>query len=166
MDKALSDKDIMRLLRGKANIMTYQELQKYNSLDDALGPHGALVLLYTTKNNYGHWVCVFRVNKDTVEFFDSYGYSPDDQLNFIPQYFRERNYGRYPHLTALLYESGYNIVYNEYQLQDEKKGVNTCGRWCVLRILMKDVPQKKFSEYFYNLGGDADKHAVLFTNEI
>ena len=99
MDIALSDKDIMRLIKGKANLLTYTELQKYNNIDQVLGPYSALVLLYETSKNFGHWVCVFKVNENTIEHFDSYGLKPDDELKFIPEYFREVNYEEIPHLT-------------------------------------------------------------------
>lgn len=165
MEKALSESDILDIIDGKARVMTYQELQKYNDLNKALGKHGAIVLLYTTSKNYGHWVALFKVNDNLVEFFDSYGYPPDDELKFVPEYFRKNNYGDYPHLTSLLYDSGYNIIYNEYQLQKEKKGINTCGRWVALRLLFRNIPQQIFSKYFYSKK-NPDKLAVELTNEI
>lgn len=148
MDIALSDKDIMRLIKGKANLLTYTELQKYNNIDQVLGPYSALVLLYETSKNFGHWVCVFKVNENTIEHFDSYGLKPDDELKFIPEYFREVNYEEIPHLTYLLYNSGYNVIYNEFKLQKKKKGINTCGRWVATRLIYRMIPQKVFAKFF------------------
>jgi hypothetical protein len=148
MDIALSDKAIMRLINGKANLMTYSELQTYDDIDEALGKNNAMVLLYETSKNFGHWVCVFKVNKNTIEHFDSYGMKPDDELKFIPEYFREVNYEKIPHLTYLLYNSGYNVIYNEFKLQKKKKGVNTCGRWVSVRLIYRVIPQKVFAKFF------------------
>ena len=148
MDIALSDKDIMRLIKGKANLLTYTELQKYNNIDQVLGPYSALVLLYETSKNFDHWVCVFKVNENTIEHFDSYGLKPDDELKFIPEYFREVNYEEIPHLTYLLYNSGYNVIYNEFKLQKKKKGINTCGRWVATRLIYRMIPQKVFAKFF------------------
>jgi hypothetical protein len=148
MDKALSNKDIMNLINNKANLLTYQELQNYDNLDDALGPYGALVLLYTTRKNFGHWVAVFKVNENTIEHFDSYGLAPDEELKFIPEYFRKVNYDKIPHLTYLLYNSGYNVIYNEYQLQKHMQDYNTCGRWVATRIKYRMIPQQQFAKFF------------------
>jgi hypothetical protein len=146
--KALSNTDIMNLIGGKANLMIYSQLQDYDDLDDVLGKYGALVLLYETSRNFGHWVCVFKVNNNTIEHFDSYGLKPDDEIKFIPEYFRKIAGADYPHLTALLYNSGYKVIYNEYQLQEKKSGINTCGRWVATRLNYRNIPQKKFAKFF------------------
>jgi len=148
MDRALSDKDIMKLIKNKANLMTYSELQEYDDLDDVLGKYGALVLLYETRDHFGHWTAVFRVNKNTIEHFDSYGLKPDDEIKFVPEYFRRLNYETIPHLTYLLYKSNYNVIYNEYKLQKKEPGINTCGRWVATRLKYRMIPQKKFAKFF------------------
>lgn len=138
----------MERIGGKANLLTYKELQKYKSLDEALGPYEAIVLLYETKDHFGHWVCVFKFDEDTVEHFDSYGLKPDDELKFIPENYRKVNYVDYPHLTALLYFSDYNVVFNEKKLQKHLKDVNTCGRWVTTRLNYRMIPQEEFADFF------------------
>lgn len=165
MEKALSDKDILRLINGKANLLTYQELQNYDNLDDALGKYGALVLLYTTRRNFGHWIAVFKVNKNKIEVFDSYGLIPDDEIKFVDSYFRKMNYQKIPHLTYLLYHSGYNVIYNEYQLQSQKPGINTCGRWVATRLKYRNIPQKKFAKFFLNYK-NPDKIVTHLTSNV
>lgn len=148
-EKAFSSSEILQIIDGKANLLTYSELEKYKTLDDALGKYGALVLLYQTKSkNYGHWVAVFKVNKNTVEFFDSYGIFPDDEIDFVPKNFRRVNYKKFRHLDQLLLDSHYKIIYNEYKLQSDELGTNTCGRWVAVRLLMRKVSQQKFAKFF------------------
>lgn len=163
MEIALSNYDILQMINYKSNLMTYPELTKYDNLDEALGKYGALVLLYETKQNYGHWVCIFKVNKNTVEHFDSYGYKPDDELKFIPNYFRKLNNEWYPHLTSLLYYSKYTVIYNEYRLQKKKKGINTCGRWVVTRLNYRMIPQDVFANFFLEYK-DPDKLVTYLTS--
>jgi len=162
MDEALSNNKIMKLINKKANLMTYSELKKYDNLDEALGPHDALVLLYETRENFGHWVTIFR-RGDLIEHFDSYGYFPDDELKFIPEYFRKVNGLDYPHLTALMYESGYKPSYNEYVLQSDKRDVNTCGRWVVARLILRHLPLDKFVKLFKNKDYSPDFLVTIFT---
>lgn len=142
---SLSSRDIQDLLPG-VDVKLYGELSDVRRLDELFeNPWNATVLLYETSEGYGHWVCVLRRGKRVVECFDSYGYVPDDQLGFIPATFRRKSEQDYPHLTKLLYESGYNVHYNDHPLQSHRKGVNTCGRWVVYRIRNAKLSEDAFA---------------------
>lgn len=164
--KSLSDGDIMFLLNEKANIMTYPELTKYHDLDEALGPHSALVLLYETKRKFGHWTLVFKLDNDTVEFFDSYSLMPDDELSFIPEHYRIENNELLPHLTYLLYNSGYNVEFNDYKLQAHVKDTNTCGRHVVARLLFRNMDIDNYVDMISETGMDPDTFVTVLTNNI
>ena len=61
---ALSDKQLMKLVKGRANLILYPDLHKYETIDEVLEPFGAAIILYvarTEPNIYGHWTCVFKV---------------------------------------------------------------------------------------------------------
>lgn len=156
--KSLSSDELLNLVKHKANLMVYSELTKYNDLDKAMGKYGCLILLYETKKNYGHWTCIIKrksinTNKIIIEHFDSYALMPDDELKFVPEYFRDIGKERLPHLTALLYNSGYPIEYNDHKLQEKMIDVNTCGRWVGMRINLKHLPIEEFIKLF-----KGDKH--------
>ena len=73
---ALSDKDILRLVGNRANIILYPDLHKYNTLDQILDPYDACVLLYEAKPRFGHWCCLLKtydINGALIEFFDQIG---------------------------------------------------------------------------------------------
>ncbi len=146
--KSLTNEDIMKLCNGKVNIMTYENLTSYDNIDKCLEPYGALIMLYETRNNYGHWVCILKHKKKKLEFFDSYGLMPDDELKFVPNNFREINNMMYPHLTYLLEKSGCNIEYNHTKLQSKLDDVNTCGRWVSMRVNMRNYALPKFVNFF------------------
>ena len=144
---SLSSEDVLEICKGKANLLTYPQLAEYTDLDDALGPHKALILLYETKKNYGHWVCVFRRDKDTLEFFDPYGTVPDDELKDIDMNFRKVNNELKPHLLSLMAKTGNKIIYNNFKLQKLENDINTCGRWTGLRILLRDMTIEQFKDF-------------------
>ena len=96
-----------------------------------------------------------------VEFFDPYGKFIDDQLEYIPVNFRKISNQDYPHLTALLYNSKYNLSYNQYPFQKLKDNIKTCGRWTALRIMFRDMPLDDFAKLFNN--SDSDNLATLLT---
>lgn len=153
-EKALSNFEIMDSIKHKGNMMTYEELVNFDNIDDALGKHGALVLLVETKNNSGHWICIFKTLSDNkkkepiISFFDSYALPVDDQLHFVNMKYREENDMLYPYLSYLLYKSPYPIEYNEHQFQELSPKINTCGRWVIMRLLLRDLPLKKFYKLF------------------
>jgi len=163
MKYSLSGDDIKRLTDGKCNIMTYPELNKYNSIRDVLGKYKALVILYLTSSNYGHWVCVFERDNNTIEFFDSYGYFPDDELNVIQDKVKRELNQMYPQLTKLLYNSGYKkIEYNEKQLQKFSPDINTCGRWVCIVLALRHMPLKQFQQIF---GVNGDQKVTELTSK-
>ncbi len=146
--KSFSDTDIMNVIDGKANLVTYDQLNKYKNLDQLLGPYKACVILYLTSSSYGHWVCIFKKGPKLIEFFDSYAIKPDSELLFVPQHFRKVSNQDYPHLSYLIYSSGYNIDYNSHKLQSKKEDITTCGRWVAIRLFLRDLSLQKFVKLF------------------
>ncbi len=146
--KSLSGEEVLMICDNKAKMYTYPELVKFNNIDDLLKPYGAIIILYLTKENYGHFCCIFKQNKTTISFFDSYGYLPDDQLKFAPMHFRKSHDQYYPHLTYLMYNSNYKIDYNNHVLQSSKKDIATCGRWTGVRILLRNLTNDEFADLF------------------
>jgi hypothetical protein len=149
-DIALSNTDILSLLHGKASIVLYPNLYKYNNIDDILGPYGACVLLFEAKPSYGHWVCIFKINETTLEFFNPYGGFPDDSLNYIPDDFKALSHQNYPILSKLLLISSYELTYNEHQFQQKNKDIRTCGRHCVVRLLHRHLSLEEYVDFLNN----------------
>jgi hypothetical protein len=153
-DIALSDKEVLQLVQGRANIILYPDLYKYEMLDEILEPYGACFLLYEAKKNYGHWCCVFKTDHNSIEMFDPYGGYPDTQLNYIPANFRKVSHQDVPHLSYLMYNSPYELSYNEHDFQGHKSDIKTCGRWCATRLIFRDTPLKQFARIFKRPNGD------------
>lgn len=147
--KSLSGDEVLKLCNNKANLLTYTQLLEFDDIDDAMGKHGALILLFETKPNYGHWTCVFRANKDSIEFFDPYGIKPDDEMKWCGKYMASICGRVVSHLSLLLYNSKYkNIYYNHGKLQKYIKNVNTCGRWVALRLAFRKLRLEPFIKLF------------------
>lgn len=152
---ALSDSEVLRLVDHKAKVIIYNELKKYNTLDELLHPHGAVFLLYETRPDFGHWVAVIKRNNDTIEFFDPYGIFPDEELQWTNTHTRKMLGQDVPYLTSLLYHSPYpNLEYNEHKFQKLKDDVNTCGRWSALRIATKEMSLEQFKKLFHGKNSD------------
>jgi hypothetical protein len=160
---ALSDKDCMKLVQGRARMVTYPELYKYKSLDELLGKEQAIFLLFELKPSYGHWCAVFKQDEDTIEFFDSYGTYLDNELKWIDVDYRKKSHQMYPYLTALFVKSPYkNLTYNEHKFQKHDNNIRTCGRWAALRLVFRDLPLDMFAKLFK--GKNSDDLVTILTS--
>lgn len=159
LKKMISNEDFHRMIPNvDGNIIKYADLQNYPSIYDLLpGPETFKIILIESKRNQGHWVCILRYNdsitkQDTIEFFDSYGGSPDGELSFIPDTMR-RMLGEGRKLLAPLIRTKHdttNFVYNKKRLQELNDEVCTCGRWSTLRIWcmqLRGMDLEQFQEF-------------------
>jgi hypothetical protein len=148
-----SDQDIRSFVSCK--VIPYEELSRYDTIDEVLSRDKCAIILYQIREDFGHWVAINKIH-DNIEFFDSYGYRPDEEFKFA-------KFNKKPYLTRLLIKSPYQIIYNPYKLQKDGFDMNTCGRWVVLRILMKDIPIKTFSRLFLGQSKKPDWYATALT---
>lgn len=145
---ALTDIDIRRILGQNTKILKYGELDDYSSIDHLLGASDFVVILVETEVNSGHWVCLLRYpDRKIIEWFDSYGLYPDDELKYVNLQARQELDELTPELTYLLDACPYQVVYNKTDLQEWKKGINTCGRHVCLRLLNIHKPLPQYIAY-------------------
>ncbi len=156
---ALSAEDLYKATSGYCNIFVYDELPKliennqsiewlfknHNRKDKEDYKYLPCVLLYPITRDMGHWTCLIRRNNQLIEHFDSYGFSTDQQLDL--------RYDKMPpYLSNMIANSSYDdIEFSNVQLQKLKKGVNTCGRWILMRIICWNhygVTLEHFNEMF------------------
>lgn len=141
----LSDSYVRKKLNNMCNIVLYRDLHKYRTIDQLFGPYRCCVLLFESKEGFGHWVCLFK-RDDTISFFDSYSGYPDDSLPKIDKNFRKISNQMEPILSKMMMNSGYKLEYSSTPLQEKNKKINTCGRWCILRILYWFLDEKEFNK--------------------
>ena len=140
-DIALSDSDIMELMKGKANIVRYRDVKKYKTIEDLLRPYDVCFILYEWKEHFGHWIVLIK-DDDLIEYFDSYGEYPDHYIDEISEPFRTESGQNDKTLSRLMLKYDGDLSYNEYQFQKLDNNIKDCGRWCVLRAQLKDLPLK------------------------
>lgn len=148
-----SESDIRKVLPD-VSIFTYEELKEM-SIND-LAPE--CIILYQDTKNSGHWTCLNIDDNKCINFFDSYGYAPDEELDFS-RYNKLYN-DRY--LSRIIINSGLPIKWNDRRLQIMGDS-NTCGRFVCLRLLMKEIPLKIFVDMFLNQQHRPDYYATALT---
>lgn len=172
----LSDKDVMDLIDNRANLILYPDVHKYNHIDEILGENGACVLLYESRPSYGHWCAIFKLNKNELEFFNSYGDTtkyegfPDALIDFIPKSFREESNQNHTYLAKLMLKSPYALTYNQYIFQKDEDKIKTCGRHVACRLNLRNLSLdeycKKIKYWCKELKMDADDIVTLWTKNI
>lgn len=136
----ISNDDFSRYIEDATNdkILKYSELSRYNTIYELLPEQRDYKIILTeTSVNTGHWCTILRYN-NIIEYFDSYGVRPDGELNFISAGMRKM-LGEDKHYLSKLIKTIHapdKFVYNKKKLQVLKDGINTCGRWVILRIIM------------------------------
>lgn len=139
----ITDGDIRRYFGDgvEGKILKYSELANYKNIDELLPkPRDFRIILVEDSVNKGHWCCILKYDK-VVEWFNPYGIRPDAQKNMLGKV-RNIMLGQdKDYMTELMLKSdGYKLIYNKKRLQKLKEGINTCGRWIILRcICMKDL---------------------------
>lgn len=155
-DVDLSGMDILRISQYAVHIYTYEEILNFNTIEELLGPKKAAIILYQTKSNYGHWVLIMETTGENptqpqnkhIEFFDPYAFNIDEELKFSNYNLKMHNGQIIPHLSLLVLKSGIPVKVNTYKLQKFAKHVNTCGRWCAVRALYRNIPLYQFVGMF------------------
>jgi hypothetical protein len=151
IEKSLSGEEILKCIKGRANLVTYQDLKNYLDVYELMGEYKAVVILYEQNEGYGHWTCLFEQNPSTIEFFDPYGIVIDNEIKFTEKSKRKKLGMSKRVLSTLIANSNYkNIVYNEYQFQEFEKGINTCGRHVCARLIYRNLTLEQFQKLFKN----------------
>jgi hypothetical protein len=143
----ISDADI-QLYLPKAKILTYNQLERFETLQDLL-PHSTdfVVLLYQSSPNRGHWVCVTK-HEGIVVYFDSYGKPVDHPLTYTSRATRKQLGETQKYLSQLFNRAPEEVVYNPIDYQSDDPDVNTCGRHCVFFILNNLKRGLTLSQYY------------------
>jgi hypothetical protein len=162
---ALGDDDIETIL-GKTFIFSYPYLDDVNHIDDVFDKNGRSIMLFLTEDeNTGHWISMHK-NKEGIHYFDPYGIAPEGEKKWLTNQELEKLDQAHPRLIQLFRESKYPIYYNNYEFQVDKKGINTCGRHCVVRLLFKNLSLEQYKKLIDKSGLSPDDFVIKITYDI
>lgn len=153
----LTDDELVYYLGKEARnkIITYKELENFNDINQIL-PNDIdyVIILIETQINKGHWICLLKYNK-TLEIFNSYGDSIQKEMKFVPKLIKDYLGQEFSDISKLLNDAkdkGYKIIENKTEFQAKDSRIQTCGRFCVIRIicLIKfGMNLKEFTKFIY-----------------
>jgi hypothetical protein len=151
---SLTGEQMELITEGKCRVVTYEELENCETIDDCFRDKLGLIILYQKKSNFGHWSVLYKTSNDTLNFFDSYGFQMDTELKFSDFNLRQHNGVETPHLTALIDKSHYKLTQNKVQYQKRENDLNTCGRHACVRFRMREYNNKQYADLFKKVDSD------------
>jgi hypothetical protein len=164
---SLSDDDMAELLNGKYKIVTSRELSKYRNIDDLLEPYGHCIILYESMPNNGHWTALMKRPRGRLEFFDSYGLTPDSELGWLDPEWKRQSKQTHTNLIRLMLKSPYTLEYNDHKLQGKGREIATCGRHVVCRIRCRRMNIDNYAKMISSVDGmSPDDVVVRVTNQL
>ena len=142
------------ITEGKCRIVSYEELENCESIDECFQGKEGLILLYQKRNNEGHWCLLFKQNQNTLSFYDPYGFQLDEELKFSDYNLRKHQGQQVGHLTALIDKSNYKLIQNKTRFQKMESDINTCGRHVCVRFRMREYNNKYYESLFEGVDPD------------
>ena len=132
--KMFSNNDFGRFFPDvQSKIIRYADLSKYNTIYELLPDDDYKIILIESKKNSGHWTCLMR-NGNTLTFFDSYGFYPDKELNFVSKMANKLLGNKYDSIQKLMNTFNGKKMYSKTKYQVTRDDINTCGRWVCVAI--------------------------------
>lgn len=152
-DVPLSDFTIKHCLKDKINIISYLDLiNETDILNIFKKDFNNNVILHFPDNtrNTGHWVALWLDdNNFTIHFYDPYGDTVDTNIKQSALLQHSNNKTKYSltHLLDKFKSQGGNVLHNPYRNQKMLSSIQTCGRWCIIRLMHKDMNDEEFKNY-------------------
>jgi len=157
LSKNLSLDDVQKIIKKKSYVITARNKPDLYKLLLNNEPILRIIIHYQTGHNglylNGHWTGLFIDKKNKVVYFlDPLGEYPDDALLHIKPGYRfitEQDDRDINNFLDNLLRKGYKIFYNHINLQEQKEGINTCGRW-VGDFLRRGISTDKYAKFIKN----------------
>lgn len=137
----MSNLDINKYMKS----MTYDQF--FNGNKDI-----PCIILYEMMPGIGHWAMLHHIKdkngKKCIEFFDSYGMTPDKALKI----FNNKKYN--PKVVKYLMNQDQQIEYSPYSFQGSNEDIMTCGRHCIVRNIFKNYNSKQYYDAMFKTSED------------
>lgn len=156
---ALSLEQLQKLvgskIRNACRWLTWDELSKFDTAEDLMSL-GAVVVLLQIETRHappvGHFILLLD-HGDHIEHFDSYGLTMEQELNITQEH----------HLTRIFDRYRKRFINNTIKLQTLRQDMNTCGRWVVARLMLKELRLDDFLKMIKHFGKHTDDTVALMT---
>ena len=156
----LAGDDAEFLMKGRTPyiFILYDDLAKYNSLDDLFGDDMAILILLQIKDgqsDIGHWICCFKnpTENNQLYWFDPLGMGVEEEMSITHE---DRQL-----MTKLLKNK--KVVINSIKFQESKKDLNTCFRHVCCRVVFNHLNNEQYYSFITKSHYNPDEMVTLLT---
>lgn len=135
----MNKQDIKNILRqvnlNDIPVLLYQEIRQLENM----------IFLYDGPT-MGHWCCLLD-HGNGWEFFDPEGIFVDEEFKF-------QNVTKRKHILSILMGTADEMnpkLYFDYNNKNFQRSGNTCGLWCIFRMIHKNLGCEQFLKSFRNV---------------
>lgn len=165
---ALTQDDIQYLIPG-ITVTLYPDLDG-KTLDDLLDRSGRGMVLFVEHEDNdsidGHWLALAR-QREGLLMFDPYGGHAEPWFldrTFVSDRTLKTLDEDAPKLDIIVKRANIKPIYSPTRYQRMVKGVDTCGRHCVVRLWNHEKNDSEYKMYLQSYGEDYDKTVTDLTN--
>ena len=130
-------------------VLNYLELNKYSQIEQVVDEKGVILYTPISQKQLGHYSCLW-LKQNRLSYWCSYGYnlsytvSKSDYMQKTSE--DDENY--LIHLVKDFVKRGGKFSVNEVKFQNLSENVSDCGRWCILRLMKRDLSHDEFERWF------------------
>ena len=144
-------------------VVNYLELNKFTSIEDFIDEKGIILYTPISERQLGHYSCLWLKN-GILSYWCSYGYNlnytakKSDYMQSTPE--KDEDY--LIRLVKDFIKRGGKFTVNEVKFQNLSESVSDCGRWCILRLIKRNLSHEEFEKWF----NVSSKHRNLSNDEL
>ena len=145
--KPLSGDQVKRIGGPGTQVLRYPDLAQYGSWDELMGSSGKVAVLFCTDSpTDGHWLAAFN-GPDGPHVFDPLGVALDAERRYLAAGMAATLGEQNAQFARLLRTQPAKVHVSRIDFQEDKPGVNTCGRWSGLRLQKSGMTDDDFSDF-------------------
>ena len=160
----LTGVNVQYLTRAKSKILLYDTLTTNDDIIERIGPTNQTLLLFPTQAGSpdGHWISlIYRQSTRTIEHWDSYGLSPQAELQYSTS--RHVKADTLQFLYRKAESQGYKVIWNPYRFQVMANGINVCGCMASMRNRFHYLTIEQMKKLWLNQKESPDYLVTILT---
>jgi len=151
-ETSLTNEDISHFLKNDVHVVLYTQLINLSDIRTLFIETSNVVLLYPVESRTnGHYVALwYDWDTNTLNHWDSYGMTINEDIKHSKQLMHSETRNTrlaLPHLLDKFKKDGGTLIVNQIRMQVLNNQISTCGRWSIVRLLMKHLDNKQFRSY-------------------
>lgn len=130
-------------------VLNYLKLNEFTQIEQVVDEKGVILYTPISERQLGHYSCLWLKN-GILFYWCSYGYDlkytamKSDYMQKTPE--KDEDY--LIRLVRDFIKRGGKFSVNEVKFQNLSENVSDCSRWCIIRLMKRDLSHDDFERWF------------------